>query len=319
MQLCKHLVGPLAAVDRICESRVQRPWNPERMWICPHPKPEKDNEMKTTYRLLMASTIVGFVGSAAAAQTAVFGTESELEEGLEDLDEDIEEDFERELDRFGNEGRPLGVTGSVALRGTATSGNTDTADLGIGARLGYFDGVNGHEGRLVYTYGEDDGDTSKNSLLAGYDYTRDFSPAFYGFGTAVVAYDEFDSYETDAFVGAGVGYRVFNTPDIQWSIQAGPGYRYLKTDAGEEIDEAALSVSSNYFNRLNETVFVTNDTDVLASDRDTYVTNELGVNVKMNNELALRTSLLTEYRTDPEPGFDDTDNTLGVSVVYSFN
>ncbi len=39
----------------------------------------------------------------------------------------------------------------------------------------------------------------------------------------------------------------------------------------------------------------------------------------MTDQLALRTSLLTEYRTDPLPGFKDTDNTLGVSVVYTFN
>ncbi|GAD56894.1 hypothetical protein MBELCI_2946 [Limimaricola cinnabarinus LL-001] len=41
--------------------------------------------------------------------------------------------------------------------------------------------------------------------------------------------------------------------------------------------------------------------------------------VSMSDALAMRTNLYTEYRTDPEPGFDDTDNTLGVSIVYSFN
>ncbi|SDE71422.1 DUF481 domain-containing protein [Limimaricola pyoseonensis] len=275
--------------------------------------------MNATYKLLMASTILGFVGTASLAQTDVFATENQLEDELEDLDEEIEEDFERDIDRFGNEGRELGFTGSIAARGTATDGNTDTADLGIGARLGYFDGINGHEMRLSYDYGEVEGEQSNNDLLLGYDYTRDFATNFYGFATAVLSYDEDDSFETDAFVGAGVGYRVFNTPDIQWSVQVGPGFRYIETADGEEIEEAAVSLSSNYYNRLDENLFVTNDTDVLASERDTYVTNELGLNVAMADQLALRTSLTTEYRTDPEPGFDDTDNKLGVSVVYTFN
>ena len=173
--------------------------------------------------------------------------------------------------------------------------------------------------RLSYSYAEEDGDELTNNLLAGYDYTRDFSDTFYGYATAVLAYDEFDSFETDAFVGVGVGYRVFDTPDVQWTVQAGPGYRYLEADSGEEIDEAAVLVASNYYNRINPDMFITNDTDVLASDRDTYVTNDFGVTVSMSDALALRTNLFTEYRTDPEPGFDDTDNTLGVSVVYSFN
>ncbi|EYD73389.1 DUF481 domain-containing protein [Limimaricola hongkongensis] len=281
--------------------------------------------MTATYKLLMASTILGLLGTSAIAQTfdaaegRVFGTENRLDDNLEDLDEDIEDDFEVEDPTFGNEGRELGFTGSISARGTATDGNTDVATIGLGARFGFFDGINGHEMRLSYSYAEEDGDELTNNLLAGYDYTRDFSDTFYGFATAVLAYDEFDSFETDAFVGVGVGYRVFDTADVQWTVQAGPGYRYLEADSGEEIDEAALSVSSNYYNRINEDMFITNDTDVLASDRDTYVTNDFGVTVSMSNALALRTNLFTEYRTDPEPGFDDTDNTLGVSVVYSFN
>ena len=49
------------------------------------------------------------------------------------------------------------------------------------------------------------------------------------------------------------------------------------------------------------------------------MTNELGLNVSMTETLALRTSILTEYRSNPQPGFVSTDNTLGVSVVYTFN
>ena len=247
---------------------------------------EKDTEMNATYKLLMASTILGLVGTTAMAQSfddvnsPVFSNENQLDDNLEDLDEDIEDDFEVDTPTFGNEGRELGFTGSISARGTATSGNTDTSTIGLGARFGFFDGVNGHEVKLSYSYfdAEDDAD-DLNRLLAGYDYTRDFSDTFYGFGTAVVAYDEDDSFETDAFIGAGVGYRVFNTPDVQWSIQAGPGYRYLETADGEEIDEAALSVSSNYYNRISPDLFITNDTDVIASDRDTYVTNDFGVTV----------------------------------------
>lgn len=282
--------------------------------------------MNATFKLLMATTILGFAGTASiaqdfgAAEERVFGRENQLDDNLDDLDEDIEDDFEVENPTFGNEGRELGFTGSISARGTATSGNTDTSTLGLGARFGFFDGVNGHEVKLSYSYLDAESDEDDlNRLLAGYDYTRDFSETFYGFGTAVVAYDEDDSFETDAFIGAGVGYRVFNTADIQWTVQAGPGYRYLETATGEEIDEAALTVSSNYYNKITEDVFVTNDTDVIASERDTYVTNDLGVTVAMSNALAMRTNLFTEYRTDPEPGFDDTDNTLGVSIVYSFN
>ncbi|GAD56895.1 putative salt-induced outer membrane protein [Limimaricola cinnabarinus LL-001] len=163
--------------------------------------------MNATYKLLMASTILGLVGTTAMAQSfddvnsPVFSNENQLDDNLEDLDEDIEDDFEVDTPTFGNEGRELGFTGSISARGTATSGNTDTSTIGLGARFGFFDGVNGHEVKLSYSYfdAEDDAD-DLNRLLAGYDYTRDFSDTFYGFGTAVVAYDEDDSFETDAFI-----------------------------------------------------------------------------------------------------------------------
>ena len=107
--------------------------------------------MNATYKLLMATTILGLVGTASFAQTfdaaeaRVFGNEDRLDDNLEDLDEDIEDDFEIEDPTFGNEGRELGFTGSVSARGTATDGNTDVATIGLGARFGFFDGVNGHE------------------------------------------------------------------------------------------------------------------------------------------------------------------------------
>ncbi len=267
-------------------------------------------------RALIAALIAGL---AAPATAQVFGAEDRAADAVEDIEDAVSDDFERERPRFGNDGRPLGWTGSVSARATATDGNTDNSDLGIGARVGYFDGVNGHALTLSYTYGEDDGDTTDNSLLAGYDYTREFGTNTFFYGQAQLAYDEFDSYETDAFVGVGLGYRIFNTRDRQWSIQAGPGYRYLETSDGMEVEEGAVSLSSNYFARLSPTVSVTADTDVLWSETDTLVTNELGLNVAMSRQLALRTSVLTEYRTDPLPGFEDTDNTFGVSVVYNFN
>jgi putative salt-induced outer membrane protein len=275
--------------------------------------------MTKSATLMIAAAFASFVAGTATAQSTAFGNQDRVTDAIDDIEENVQDSFDRDLRTFGNEGRALGFTGSISARATATDGNTDTADIGLGARFGYFDGVNGNEVTLAYTYSADNGEATENSVLAGYDYTREFGSNVYGFGKAIVAYDEFGSFERDAFVGAGVGYRIFNTEALQWSIQAGPGYRLAKDAAGIEVEEFAFSVSSDYLTRFSDTLFLTNDTDVLASDSDTYVTNELGLNVSMTDTLALRTSILTEYRSNPQPGFESTDNTLGVSVVYTFN
>jgi len=272
--------------------------------------------------LLTASTlaIAIFAGNIASAQSAFSGTDI-AEDLTEDLLDDIEEDAERDLDAFGNEGRPQGYSGSVALRGIAKSGNTDSADLGIGSDLNYVWGPNGIGFKLSYTYGENDGTKDEESLYYGLEYTRDFNANTFGFAKLQGSVDQFSSFESDSFVSFGAGYRIYNTPDIQWSVQAGPGYRFAKLSdvASADISEGAVGFASDYAHKLNDTVFVTNDTDVITSSSDTVVYNDLALTVSMTDAMALRTSILTEYHTDPEPGFKSTDNTFGVSLVYSFN
>ncbi len=61
-----------------------------------------------------------------------------------------------------------------------------------------------------------------------------------------------------------------------------------------------------------------NGTEVLPSDVNTIVTNDLGVNFKMTGSLSTRVSYRTEYNTDPAPGRVSTDNRFGVSLVLGF-
>ncbi|MBB3711556.1 putative salt-induced outer membrane protein [Limimaricola variabilis] len=288
--------------------------------------------MNATYKLLMATTILGFVGTASIGQTEDRTFEEregdfiervdQIDDQFDDLDDDVE-DIQEGLagpdTAFGNAGRKLGFSGSIAASGNATSGNSDSASISVGSRLGFFDGVNGHNVRLTYFYAENDGEEDENRLLAAYDYTRDFSPNFYGYANTAVAYESDDELETDAYASVGVGYRVFNTPDVQWSIQAGPAYRYIETNTGDVAEEAALAIGSNYFNRISENLTISNETDIIASESDTYVLNDAALTSRVSDQMALRTSLLTEYHSDPVGTNDEFDNTFGVSVVYNFN
>lgn len=275
--------------------------------------------MTTTANIFMSAVIAGLLAGTASAQTSAFDNQNAAGDAFEDLTETIADDAERDISPFGNLGRQQGFDGSFALRGTMSSGNTDSVDLGLGANLGYYDGANGYDLTLSYSYGEDAGVKTEDSLLYGLEYTRDINDRFYAYGQVQGSQDEFASYTRDTFVGVGVGYRVFDAPDQEWSVSFGPGYRWAEDSTGAKIEEEALSLSSNYATRLTDTVMLTMDTDIIGSESDVVLYNDLGVNVAMSNSLALRTSLATEYHTDPLPGMDDTDNTLGVSLVYSFN
>lgn len=269
----------------------------------------------------IVALIAALSASAASAQSLI-GRDSVAGDRNEDLLEAIEDDAERELDRFGNEGRPQGFNGSVALRGIAESGNSETLNVGIGSDINYVWGPNGIELQLNYAYSDDDETAAEESLYYGLEYTRDFNPTLFGFAKLQGSVDSATDaqFESDTFLSFGAGYRIYNEADRQWSVQAGPGYRFAElSDVGSaDISEGAFGISSDYAHKLTDTLFFTNDTDLIWSESDTAVFNDLALNVAMTDTLALRTSILTEYHSDHGPA-KSTDNTFGVSLVYSFN
>lgn len=273
-----------------------------------------------TQNIFIAAAITALTATTAMAQTL---GDSAVDTRIENLQDDIDDDFERrDMGAFGNQGRALGYTGSLALQASASSGNTDTSSIGVGANMGYFDGTNGYDVQFSYQRSENEGTLDEDSLLYEAQYTRNLTSTLYGFGKLQGSIDNADlgGFDTsDNYLGLGLGYRVIQTPDVQWDVQAGLGYRVADLDGISDFNEPALSMSSSYYNRFSETVAFTMDTDVIGSDSDTVIFNDLGVNVSMTETLALRTSLVTEYHTDPAAGRDDTDNKFGVSLVYNFN
>ena len=267
-----------------------------------------------------ASLAVIAVLAAGAAQAQVFTGSNTASDEADATQTSAREDINQtnRNDDFGTDGRKLGWYGSVAATANATSGNSDTFDMGVGANFGTFDGTNGHDFRLSLKYGETAGTTTASKLALGYDYTRNLSGKTYAYGKVNTIYDEFGSFSRDTFIGFGVGYRVIDTGQTRWSLQAGPGYRIAEDSTGTEFKEAAIAASSKYYQSLSANAFLTNDTDILSSDFDTVVTNDLGVSMRLTNSLAMRTSVQTTYHTDPTPGLKSTDNTFGVSLVYDF-
>src|SRR5690606_16566443 len=113
----------------------------------------------------------------------------------------------------------------------------------------------------------------------------------------------------------GPGYRIVNTPDMTWRVQAGIGIRYTKWGDDTSETETAGILGSRFYSKINENVFLTNDTDVIDSDAGMLVNNDFGVNVKLSDTFSTRISYLTEY---DEARAIRTDNRLGVSLVMGF-
>ena len=268
--------------------------------------------------VLAVSALALMLASPVFAQGALTGVD-DLDDRIDDIQEDVSDDLNNAdaRDRLSNQ-YAQGWTGSLALGFSATSGNTDTADLDLAGRFRYGNGPWNHTFGFAVELAEDNDVRNKEEAFATYDVNRYFNENFYLFGLGSVRYDDFDSNRYDAFLGFGPGYRVLNEENQTWRVQAGPGVRYIEDQVGNDSTEVAGIVSSRYYFAFNENVFLTNDTDVLFSDEDTLVTNDLGVSFRVTDAISTRVSYRTEWDSNPLAGFDDTDNSLGVSLVYGF-
>jgi putative salt-induced outer membrane protein len=265
------------------------------------------------------AAICALSAGAAFAQGALVGVEA-IDDRIDDLRQDIDDELAEGNDplRYGSPEFPQGWSGSFGLGLVATSGNTDTGDLTLAGRMQYGAGVWNHTIGFGGEFAEDNGVRNKEEAFVSYDVNRLLDQRLYIFGLGSLTYDNFGTNEWDAFIGGGPGYRVIARQDIAWRVQAGPGLRYVRDQAGEDSTDLGAIASSRFYRALTDTMTLTNDTDVLWSETDTRIRNDLGVNFRMTDQLSTRVSYRTDWNSDPLPGFRKTDNRLGVSLVVGF-
>lgn len=275
--------------------------------------------MAKAAKIGIVSALALTLAAPTFAQTLI--GDRELDDRISDIEIETQRNMARSNDSvrytFGSGERSS--TGSVSLTYSGATGNTDTQDLAAGGRYTLRAGDWGHSLGFAFGYGEANGVKNEENAFAVYDVTRSFSDQFYVFGVGRLEVDDFASNKKDAFVGFGPGYRLVNTDNVAWRVQAGVGARYTELQNGVDDTNPAGILSSRLFYRINDTVSLTNDTDILGSETNTLVTNDIGLNVAMNKALSTRIGYRTEYDSDPLPGLKSTDNTLNLSLVYSFN
>lgn len=257
--------------------------------------------------------------SPAAAQGQITGITT-LDDRLDDITREAQIDIARAEDRyrFGGPDQRQGLSGSVALTYSGRTGNTETQDFTLAGRLNHTQGVFSQTVGVALEFSESNDQKETEEVFAIYDANYYLNDSFYVFGVGRLQVDslaEGTAFDRDGFIGFGPGYRVVNTPDTAWRLQGGPGVSYTRTALGDSETELGWILSSRLYHRLTDTMFLTNDTDLLESDAALRITNDLGVNFTITEAFSTRVSYLTDYN-DSRP--TRTDNKLGVSLIYGF-
>lgn len=139
--------------------------------------------------------------------------------------------------------------------------------------------------------------------------------------------DRFSGFEYQSAFAIGLGWRFFDDETTRLVMQVGAGYRHLRTRdsladddvtvvPGERQEDLVEQFGLEFSRALNDRTRVRNQLQVEIGIDNTQVRNDLGLQVKVFESLALALGYSVRYNTHPPEGFDTTDTLSTLNLVY---
>lgn len=222
--------------------------------------------------------------------------------------------------------------GESAFSASATSGNSETTDVGLGVDVKRDWGVWTTDIDLAAEYGQVNGEEAENRYFAAGQLDRELTERAYSLLRASYEQDEFSGFANRTFVGAGLGYFLLKNDRSTWNVEAGPGYKSDRirgraatpqnglTEDVPSMTEEDLGViaRSEFSHQLTDTAKVSNKTLTLYSAESTQIANTIALTTDINHSLAARIGFEVRHDTNPPPEFEATDTAAKFSIVYTF-
>jgi putative salt-induced outer membrane protein len=208
------------------------------------------------------------------------------------------------------------------------TGNTETESANARFQLASEVGKWKHQfgGAALYSSTDEDGTTAQRwEAFEESDYN--FSPRTFWFGAARYEDDEFSGFEYQATVSTGIGRKFIDTDVTKFVGTAGVGYKFFETrdafdDAGVLIEpgvsdsEVVFRGTLDYDHKLTATTSALDKFLVEAGSNNTFLQNDIALQVKVTDVLALAVGYSVRHNTDPQVGFEKTDTLTTINLVY---
>lgn len=230
---------------------------------------------------------------------------------------------------------PVGWNGTGELGLALSRGNSRSENLNAKLAFGYEDDHWNHSfgASALRAKGEVSGDydgdglsdtlyqTSANRYDLGGSSAYRFNPRQHLAGTIRYENDDFAAFDHQASVALGYGHRFIDREKTRLVGELGPGYRRARAaDSGQTQANAIVRGKLDFRHPLTANTELS-DTLLVESGRDnTFLQNDLGVAVAMNERFALKAALQTRHNTDVDAaaGIRRTDTLTTVNLVYNF-
>jgi putative salt-induced outer membrane protein len=208
-------------------------------------------------------------------------------------------------------------SGKAELGGSFATGNSDNQSVNAAFVVKNAYDQWRHELGFSGNYGNDGDQTTAQRWEVRGQSNYDFTPKAYWFGAGRYDDDRFSAYDYQASLATGLGYKFFDTDKTKFWVQGGPGYRYSKErDTGDTVDGIIFRGDMGLEQQLTGNTKVVERFLVEAGADNTYLQNNLGLEVMMSGALGLRVGYEVRYNTDVPPGVDKTDTLTTIGLLY---
>ncbi|MGC3980545.1 MAG: DUF481 domain-containing protein [Steroidobacteraceae bacterium] len=152
-----------------------------------------------------------------------------------------------------------------------------------------------------------------------------FTERSFWFGAVRYENDDIGSFEHQTAITTGLGHKFIDTDETKLSAQVGAGYkRFKKRTEWNSDGDAIVTGLINLKQTLTANTVLLDKLSAESGSSNTLIQNELALQVKMTDVLALSLGYQVRYNTKPGPrayGVGDyahSDRLLTANLVYEF-
>jgi putative salt-induced outer membrane protein len=216
-----------------------------------------------------------------------------------------------------------GEAGLVVASGNT---NTETANAKLALSTDIGNWKHGIGGDVLYASDEEGKAANRYEVFGQSDWN--FTEKNFLFAAARYEQDEFSGFEYQATASLGAGRRFIDNDVTKFVGTLGAGYKFLETrdafddetgvliEEGESDKEVVFRGTLDFEHKFTETTSLLNKFIVESGAENTFAQNDLALQVKMTDVLALAVGYSVRHNTQPPAGFQETDTLTTINLVY---
>jgi putative salt-induced outer membrane protein len=206
-----------------------------------------------------------------------------------------------------------GEAGVVLARGNS---ETDTVNLKLD--MSTERDLWKHSFGIAALRASDNGDLTAERYAAFGQSDYKLSDRSYWFGGLRYEKDTFGGFDYQASATTGYGYKFIDSESTKFSGQIGGGFRRSKNAVtGATKGEGVATGQLDYEHAFNASTKLVDRLRVESGSSNTFASNELALQVKMSDRLALSVGVAVRHNTDPPAGLKQTDTLTTLNLVVA--